>query len=288
MPVQIPRRYRMGNLIGKAKYTSIVSPTSKPTLPTDIPSQLSSQEIYVPRKDSGTSRVFVIGGGPSLKGFDFSHLSGVDTIVINNAVFDVPNPKYFVTMDYTWLIKNDIHYNTYPTSKQKKFFSTFRVFVLAFKGERCVETKIGVIDKDFNIEYDLRMFDKVVRISKYGGIGLDFNDFRCGSDSGYSALQLAVVLDYEEIYLLGIDFKVNKVKQNVARGIKLSSETHYFETASRTISDEFEKKLNEFMIPYPNAFREIKEKTNCKVFSCSPISQLNSYIPYIDINQVLP
>jgi len=228
----------------------------------------------------GVSQCFVVGGGPSLTGFDFSLLRNKDTITVNNSVFDVPDPNYFITMDYTWLTKNRIRYGKCVTSKDRKFMSDsiHKVFVVAFGGDRCIKTGIGVIDRKFDLEYDLRVFDQVVYSSRYGGIGLTFDDFRTGSDSGYSALQLAVVLGYKKIYLLGMDFTV---------GEGCANQIHYYQSIDSVASERFRKKLDEFMIPYPKAFEDIARRTDIEVFSCSPISRLNQYIPYIPVDEVL-
>ena len=49
--------------------------------------------------------VFIIGGGSSLKNFQFECLTDRDTITINMSIFHVPNPNYFITVDYTFLYK---------------------------------------------------------------------------------------------------------------------------------------------------------------------------------------
>jgi len=266
-------------------------PSTKSSIIDGPPSAVQTSPFFIsPLVDEKPSRVFIVGGGPSLKDFNFSRLSNEDTITVNSSVFDVPNPNYFITMDYTWLTKNEIQYNTYNTLKQKKFSSKHihKIFVVAFSGERCIKTNNGVIDRKFDLEYDLRIFDRTIFVSGYGGIGLTFSDFRAGSDSGYSALQLAVILGYKQIYLLGMDFTVEKGGSTISSGrVSLRRRIHYYQIAPRSVAKEFEKKLEEFLIPYPRAFEEIKEKTTVKVFSCSSISRLNQYIPYISVDRVL-
>jgi len=44
--------------------------------------------------------VFIIGGGPSLKGFDFSLLKDKNTICVNHSFKDVPNPDVLVFLDW--------------------------------------------------------------------------------------------------------------------------------------------------------------------------------------------
>ena len=48
---------------------------------------------------------FVVGGGPSLNGFDFTQLNEFDTIAVNKSVEYIPNPTYFITTDYSYFVK---------------------------------------------------------------------------------------------------------------------------------------------------------------------------------------
>ena len=59
----------------------------------------SEEEIN--RLLDGLSRVFVVGCGPSVNDIDLSQLKNEDTIAVNKAIDYVPNPNYFVTVDYT-------------------------------------------------------------------------------------------------------------------------------------------------------------------------------------------
>lgn len=259
-----------------------------------------------------TAKLFIVGGGPSLCGFDFSRLGNKSTVVVNNSVFDVPNPNYFITMDYTWLTKNSI---LDRSRNREKFLSKgiHKVFVVSFAGDRtrCEWTSKGVKDKYFDLEYDLSLFDQIIPAAQYGGIGVDIEDFRCGSDSGFCALQLGTLLGYKRIYLLGMDFDVVKSKpvmietkperregwvsinRSVIKGprrivaIKSCNKSHYHKEISRGLVKEFEKRLEEYLIPYPVAFQEISEKTDSEVFSCSTISKLNEFIPYVNIEKAL-
>jgi len=249
-------------------------------------------------------KIFVVGGGPSLRNFDFRHLSSLTTIVVNSSIFYVPNPDYFITMDYTWFHKSEIEYGKpcpYFKSKAKKFF------VVAFCGDRLGKFEHGVIDKKYNLKYDLRVVDEVIFSSRYGGIGTSFEDFRSASDSGYCALQLAIVLGYKEIYLLGMDFvtidigrKVEKVSFShlklsrlktvnspVVERIKHFGYSHFYEQVSKNNLKAFNEKLGRYVSSYSSAAQQIKEKTECKVFSCSPISKLNQYFEYRPLEECL-
>jgi hypothetical protein len=106
-------------------------------------------------------------------------------------------------------------------------------------------------------------------------MGKTFEDFHCGSDSGFAALQLAVILGYERIYLLGFDFCTS------------GTITHYHDDyKSFPPSEDYQKKLDEFMISYPLALQELRER-GIQVISSSPISKLNEYILYQDVRATL-
>jgi hypothetical protein len=267
----------MGNLIGKAKSSSIISPSpkltlpvSKLTLPLDIPSQLPNQEIeieYVPQKDIETPKVFVVGGGPSLKGFNFSCLSNVDTIVVNNAVFDVPNPKYFITVDYTFIRK--VGRDKLKGAPSIKFFVVDRVY----ESIRKINGKY--VDTRFDLVYEnLDIFDHVVESYRRDEFGYRFDDFRTGINSGYCALQLAIILGYKNIYLLGFDL------------LSVGGKTHYH--SGYGLGPElFNNSLDIYFEKFRTGLEQLKKDGIVNVYSCSSISRLNNIISYIPINEVV-
>jgi len=245
---------------------------------------------------------FVVGGGPSLSDFNFNLLRDKTTIVVNSSIFFVPNPDFFISMDYTWFLKNNVEYGVsspYFKSKAKKYF------VVGFKGDRCIKTEHGVIDRNFNLEYDLRVVDETIHASQYGGIGTTFEDFRCGRESGYSALQLAIVLGYERIYLLGMDlatvrcrtkevsynshvsFSPPKQGKSTVVKLGLGGKTHFYKSTGRSDLRTMDTRFKKFLLPYPDAVKEIEEKTNCRVFSCSPISKLNKFFKYVPVEKAI-
>ena len=48
------------------------------------------------------NRVFIIGGGPSVKDVNLDLLKDEDTICVNASINNVINPTYFITMDYSY------------------------------------------------------------------------------------------------------------------------------------------------------------------------------------------
>ena len=220
---------------------------------------------------------YIVGGGPSLSSFDYSLLDGKDVIAVNQAFFHVPKPKYFITMDYTWVTKNGIDGNRVGKAKKRRQFmesSAQKVFVIGFSGERLeVLDDRHVVDHQFGMLYDLTTFDRVVHVSAYGGMGQSYQDFRCGSDSGYSALQLAVIEGYTEIHLLGFDFCAT------AQG------THYHNEYADRNRKKYDFLLQEYLIAYPMALQDLRRELGVKVYSCSTLSRLNRYIPYKQLGE---
>jgi len=106
-------------------------------------------------------------------------------------------------------------------------------------------------------------------------MGTHLSDFHCASDSGYCALQLAVGMGIKKIYLLGMDFVIDRTR------------THYRPDCQHHALDEYQKDLNLFLDAYIQAFVDIHAKTDIEVVSLSKISRLNAYIPYEDVDTVL-
>lgn len=82
----------------------------------------------VPREFEGQA-VFVIGGGPSLKGFDFERLRGRNIIAVNNAGLDlVPFAQVLFWADRRWLDWNhsrlDLHKGRYKISRKRPHIET--------------------------------------------------------------------------------------------------------------------------------------------------------------------
>lgn len=228
------------------------------------------------------SRCFILGGGPSLYGFNFKRIRFENVIAVNNSIFGCPEAKWFITKDYTWVLKNGIDGNDKSCEEKRRLFSigtkAEKMFSVGLRGDRLKRVdRDTCIDLKFNLKYDLSIFDRVIYTKKDDGIGLTFDDFRNGGDSGYAGLQLAVVLGFDEIYLLGYDMMIAGGKTHWHAGYKKFQGNPL----------GYMRNLNSFLAHYPRAFREIEEKSGSKVFSCSEISRLNEFIPYRNIEEVL-
>jgi hypothetical protein len=215
---------------------------------------------------------YIVGGGPSLSSFDYSLLDGKDVIAVNQAFFHVPKPKYFITMDYTWVLWNGIAGEKKVRADKRREFMRHpaeKFFVVGFSGDRLrVIDNHHIVDTEHGIMYDLNPFDQVVHAAAYGGLGRSLKDFHCGSDSGYAGLQLAVALGYTEIYLLGYDFCATV------------GGTHFHNDYTERDWKKYDAKLKEFMTPYPMALDVARKELGVRVYSCSTLSRLNRYIPF--------
>ena len=213
--------------------------------------------------------VFIVGGGPSLTGFNFHLLDGKDVIAINQSIFRLPSAQWFCTMDYTWRLR----LNERGQEENLRHFIAHRahkIFVVGFAEPRLKIISDQVIeDTEKNLQYELHEFNQVVFYSRYGGISSSWTDFRVGSESGFAGLQLAILLGYTKIYLLGYDFCISPYQ------------THFHHDYPPRDPVEFKQKLDRYYKPYPGALSELLRR-GTEVYSCSPISRLNKHLLYVD------
>jgi len=208
-------------------------------------------------------RIFIVGGGSSLTGFRFDKLNNVDCITINRSLFDVPSPKYFITIDHSFLfkIKNKNERKIFNRTKATKFFAAnFGSGQLQYRDGAvfCTKTKK---------KYDLSAFDIVIKSMEVGGLGFDWKDFKTGNCSGFCAMQLAVLLGYRKICLLGIDLVASE-----AGAVHYHNAPGYNPAKTLRALDEY--------FNYFAAGIKVANKRGVDVISCSGISRLNQIIPY--------
>jgi len=208
---------------------------------------------------SSGDEVYIVGGGSSLTEFNFSKLADKCTITVNKSIFHVPNPSYFITVDYTFLKKVD--------RKVFDSISTKKFFVADFSHSFLKEVNKQITDTRYDLTYNLRNYNLLVRAYKQEGIGYTFKDFRTGRNSGFCALQLAIILGFKKIYLLGMD-------------LNQQGKTHYHEGYGER-TKTFAPKLDEYHNYFKIGLEQLEqERPDIQVISCSSISRLNDVIPF--------
>ena len=211
------------------------------------------------------SRVFIIGGGNSVKDVDLSLLKDEETIVVNNAIFDVPNPDIFITMDYSFFSKIDI----------EKFdkIECGKIFIANTVPKYIKIEDDKIFDKRSNICYNLSIVDFCGISNSYRYFkSNDSEEFSSGKNSGFCALQLAIKAEFDEIYLIGFDYTC---KDNL---------THYhggYGEGSRS----FQFKLDEYFTYIREAIENYQGDS--KIFSCGKDSRVNQLMPYKDLKEIL-
>jgi len=169
---------------------------------------------------------FVIGGGPSLSGFDFTDLNGFDTIAVNKAVEFIPNPTYFVTTDYSYFMKASL---TLDQIKQKTrstyFIANMSHSYMAYKNNQIVDTR-----RHFVYE-DLYKYTGVIQAYNKIPFGDTVENFSHGDNSGHCGIQLALLMGYKKIYLLGFD-------------LNNEGQSHFHHSYRDSDQQSFKKKVN--------------------------------------------
>lgn len=213
--------------------------------------------------------IFIVGGGPSLAGLSLSSLECKTTIAINKSIFDIPSPSHFITVDYTFLSK--------IKSRLAEFqnIHTNKVFIANLEASYMKEKNGKIVDMRSDMTYVLNDFNMIVKSYQTEGIGYSFQEFRTGENTGFCALQLAVLLGYKRIYLLGID-------------LSCTGKTHYHEGYAGQRASTFKPKLDKYALYFKTALKSMKElRPDIKVFSCCPTSCVNEIIDYIPYERIL-
>ena len=189
-------------------------------------------------------RCFIVGGGESLKGFDFSLLKNELVIGVNRAYEKIDCMINF-SMDhelYEWITKGRLGDNA-----KRKFEE--------FKGIPVWLDSVG---------YDYPQGVYVINQIPKNKMGHSLKDgIRSGSNSGFGALGIAICLGANPIYLLGFDMNPTK------DGKQKHWHDGYPQTQSSSVYKVFKNDFNKVV-------KELKEK-NVKVINLNPKSELKCF-----------
>jgi hypothetical protein len=202
-------------------------------------------------------RAFIIGGGPSLIGFDFERLRGRGRIIaINKSFLDVPFADVLYFMDFDPF---------YVPIKKGKWGADVLAKWNAFKGHRVF---LNIMGRELEDVYSVRSLG-MNGISTSLRMGIYH-----GNNSGVGALALAICLRANPIYLLGIDCKFA-----IVDGKKIS---HYHDGYSQALS---ENSFRGFMRNFDRLNRYLS-RTSFRVINLNPDSGLRCF-PFSTIDEVL-
>jgi len=157
--------------------------------------QLSNRFLYevLPDRSWKGKPCIVVGGGPSLQDFDWELLRGWRVIGVNR-VYERFDPTIIFSMDtrfLRWIIEHK-----YGAEAKEKFAKSkaYKVWLCTYNCK--LPSDVLIVRVWENYSRGFRAFPDTMR----KGIGH-------GNNSGYGALNLAVCLGANPIYLLGFDMK---------------------------------------------------------------------------------
>ena len=161
---------------------------------------------------------FLIGGGPSLKGFDFTPIKNELTIGVNKSFIEFPTTiNYAMDWRFYNMVTSDDLYQQWASYKGIKLFL-----------KRSTKSKFN---DDVYVVNSLR--EKGLSLDLHRGIW-------GGNNSGFGALMLAICLGATRIGLLGYSMKVQKEQNKI--------KTHWHGGYGLGRAGNFQSKLDKFRV----------------------------------------
>jgi len=213
-------------------------------------------------------RCFLIGGGPSLKGFDFRILNGEITIGVNR-VFEFCNCTMNYSMDPNFsdrILQGKIDPDP---NKSDEIIRKWRSYL---------GIKVALVPIDYKkFEPDIYL----IRRNREEGIYRTLKEgIFPGNNSGFGALMLAILLGANPIYLLGYDFDCSFKQTHFHTGYQSKSET----TDEKVYHDQLTK-LESFRKMFEKFAGRIRN-LGISVYNLNPNSKLTCF-PFKTIDDVL-
>ena len=212
-----------------------------------------------------SNKVFIIGGGPRVNDFQLNLIGGHDTICVNKSIDLIENPTYFITMDYSFFQKvgKPIHE---VISKAKSSH-----FIINKENSYIKEMGGVILDARSELQYkDLDKFTSVIdshqTYDPIDGFSKTINKFCHGQNSGFCAIQFALLAGYEEIYLIGFDLDTS------------AKSTHFHDDYKNNV-DSYRKKIHSYHDAFKEAFQRSREKS--KIFLGTASNILQAYVPLL-------
>ena len=260
--------------------------TFKPLDAKNLENEVVPERMPSAKQQPKRGKIFIIGGGPSLKYVDLNLLEDQVTMCVNAAINIVPKPTYFVSMDYSFFSKG-AKYNV--DHIVKKVQASYFILNKNNPGLEFDTAKGMYIDKrpNVNLQYrELYKFTKVVESVREKnltqGFSSDWKGFCHGYNSGFCAIQLAILLGYTEIVLLGFDLGFDQ---------GVGGETHFHNhygtnTNIRTKIDTFKAHLMDSIRKYKPA-NVADNNSSPIIFNTITPGPLETIMPKVTLENVL-
>ncbi len=211
----------------------------------------------VPREWSNET-AFLIGGGPSLLGFDFEALAGRKCIAINNSWEKIPEADILYFCDKAWWEKKP--------PKSDHLATVYETNSEAAKAQFRGKYVVSLCDSSDPFVKRLR------NAGRNGKLSDNPSSLAHGSNSGYQALNLAVLLGATRIVLLGIDMKVDGARTHWHQGH--GQDAHTIAHRMKTMAGYFPRLL------------EPLRRAGVEVINCSMDSALTCF-PKVPLAEIL-
>ena len=192
---------------------------------------------------------FVIGGGPSLIGFDFERLRGRGRIIVVNRAYE-----FCQFADVLFFMDNRFYLLAHKDPEKRRLWE-------AFAGHKVFLNIMG------------RKYEDTYSVKAAGRIGLSNSLARGlyhGNNSGVGAVNLAFCLKAKPIYLLGFDFKFAGKVSHFHGGYGIGQH----EGVVRSFARDFER------------LYRFTSKTSARIVNLNPNSGLRVY-PFSTLDEVL-
>lgn len=208
----------------------------------------------VPREWTGET-AFLLGGGPSLLGFDASVLRGRRVIAINNSYLLAPWADVLYYADRSWWLAHRDEWIDQAGVRQPGaralFTGKYRV-------------SIGTSEDCTN------------RLRSTGASGLESNPscLKHGSNSGYQCIGLAAHFGVSRIVLLGYDMRVDGARTHWHPG----HPNHTPDRQQRSLEHVFLPRFASLVAPLAAAGIEVLNATPRSALTCWPIVALDQVL----------
>ncbi len=204
------------------------------------------REFWTPAPLYAGKTVFVIGGGPSLRGFDFDRLTGLRVLATNVAAYDVerllPEPDWFF-----------IDPNIYDDNTALVQRWPGRIFTASRRAKGQMPDRLFRIDQIHRPDFALPGSSVI----------------RSGRTSGHVAISLAVTMGAARIVMLGFDMRLE------------AGRSHYHDRYKRG-PDDPAIYVREFL-PSFEGWHRAGRAAGCEIVNATPDSAVIEF-PHVDLD----